>query len=68
MTTFNISDFTPAGIFCAAMNAAHESDRNSRVSNRATVKSAKTTSLLGMVKEQVETVIQSFRKQHTETA
>ena len=68
MTTFSISDFTPAGTLCTAMNAAHASDRNSRVSDRATVKPAKTASLLVMVRESVEAVIRSCRNPHAETA
>ncbi len=68
MTIFSICDFAPAGAFCSAMNGAHESDRNSRVSKSVTVKPAKTASLFVMASEQVEAVIQSFRKQRTETA
>lgn len=68
MTIFSISDFTIAGAFCTAMNAANESDRNNRVSDRATVKPAKTASLLVMVREQLEAVIRSCRKPRTETA
>jgi len=30
MSTFNISDITPAGAYMTAMNAAHESDRKAR--------------------------------------
>lgn len=68
MTNFSISDFTPAGAFCNAMNAAHESDLNNRVIDRATVKPAKTAPLLVMVWERVEAVIQSCRKPRAETA
>ena len=68
MTTFSIIDFTPAGAFCNAMNAAHESDRDSRVSDQVVVKPAKTASLLGMIGERLEAVSRSFHKPHSETA
>ena len=68
MTTFSIIDFTPVGAFCAATNAANESDRNSRASNAVIVNPTKTASLYVTVREQLEAVIQSFRKLHTETA
>ena len=68
MTTLNMSDFTPAGAFCAAINAASDSDRNSRVIEEVIVKPGKTASLLVTIRDRVEAVIQSVRKQHAETA
>jgi hypothetical protein len=35
MSTFNISDITPAGAYMTAMNAAHDSDRLARMHERA---------------------------------
>ncbi len=57
MTTFNISDITPAGAFANAVTAARDSDRQNAGGHSETTKGPKVTGFLTILARQIAAAI-----------
>jgi hypothetical protein len=68
MTTFNISDITPAGAFTNAVTAAQSSDRRSAGRNIETGKRPKSAGLLTTLARRIAAAIVEIRQTASQSA